>query len=270
MSMMRNGRVALLRDRHRGSILMETVLVMPLLLLLIFGIVQFALCWTARQMTVYAAFCGARALTVISPRDNAQVAVDNAAKLALSWMCLVDGDESQDVKIPGWGRILGSGSVNRRVTTQICTYYDANGIERLADGNGTPIRNGDNGVRVNFDDIGDDRHQFAAVRVAFRYPLLILPFGVNRIIGTAINSTSDENLARINGNSSDFYSNLSASVSNPNDDGYGLPFMTFVETCVLPMPYSTRNFPWGGFDDMDVLGGQSSITNFNWLGGAGW
>ena len=255
---------------RRGSILMETVLVMPLLLLLIFGIVQFALCWTARQMTVYAAFCGARALTVISPRDNAQVAVENAAKLALSWMCLVDEGESQDVCIPGWGRVHGSGSVNRRVTAHICTYLDANGIERLADGNGTPVRTKDDGVQVRFDDVGDDGHQFAAVRVTFKFPLLILPFGVNRIVGTAVNSTEEESLRRISGTNPDFYKNLSDSVANPNDDGYGLPFMTFAETCVLPMPYSTRNFPWGGFDDMDVLGGRSSVTNFVWLGGPGW
>ena len=33
----------------RGSILAETVLVMPLLLLLIFGVIQFALIWTAKK-----------------------------------------------------------------------------------------------------------------------------------------------------------------------------------------------------------------------------
>ena len=54
----------------RGSILAETVVVMPLLLLLIFGIIQFAQVWMARQFVVYAAACAARAMTLAGLSAN--------------------------------------------------------------------------------------------------------------------------------------------------------------------------------------------------------
>ena len=44
-----------------GTVLMECVLVLPLLTLLIFSIVQFALIWYAQIMTHYAAYNAARA-----------------------------------------------------------------------------------------------------------------------------------------------------------------------------------------------------------------
>lgn len=208
-----------------GSVLMETVIVMPILLLLVFGIVQFALCWTARQMTVYAAFCAARAITVVSPWDDRQSAVENAAKIALSWVCAVDEPENETgVAIPGWGRIDGSGSANNRIRVEI-----------LANGDSQP---------------------FVATRVTFRYPLLIPGMAVNRIFGRAAGGSVNVN------RKANFYGDLAQAASAPNDDGYGYPYMDFTETCVLPMPYSTRNFPVGGYDDMLSLGGSATNRTF--------
>lgn len=57
---------------RKGTVLMECVLVMPLLLMLIFSIVQFALIWYAQIMTHYAAYNAARAALVYHPGEYRQ------------------------------------------------------------------------------------------------------------------------------------------------------------------------------------------------------
>ena len=229
MSVMCNGRVALLRDRmvgrsprdrRCGSVLAETVLVMPLLLLLIFGIIQFAQIWMARQFVVYAAACSARAMTVVHPDEQADAA-DKAAKLALSWLCLAEADtesENEGVEVPGWGLIPGSRSVDRRVTTE--TLFD--------------------GV--------DDTNPVVGVRVGFRFPLLIPGMAINTILGNFANR--DQPLTQ----GADFYGNLAQASRNPIVDIDGWPYINFQETCILPMPYSPYNFPKGGYDGCRING----------------
>ncbi len=228
MSVMRNGRVALLRDRC-GSILMETVLVMPLLLLLIFGIIQFAQIWMARQFVVYAAACAARAMTVVLP-DEQPDAADKAAKLALSWLCLVEADaesKNDGVEVPGWGLIPGSRSVDRRVTVKV-----------LKDGDGKRY------------DGTKDENPFVGVTVKFRFPLLIPGMAINTIIGNFADRDRDQPLAQ----GADFYGNLASASSNPIVDIDGWPYINFEETCILPMPYSPSNFPKGGYDGCRING----------------
>lgn len=57
-----------LKDEH-GSIMLETVLVLPIFVLIIFFIIQITFVWTAKQMTYYAAYSGARAALVYNPAD---------------------------------------------------------------------------------------------------------------------------------------------------------------------------------------------------------
>jgi len=216
---------------RRGSILMETVLVMPLLLLLIFGIIQFAQIWMARQFAVYAAACSARAMTVVQPSEQAEAA-DNAAKLALSWLCLVeDGSESGNagVEVPGWGLIPGSRSVDRRVTTQVLQVNE-NGGWRPLDGT-------------------SDDYTAVGVTVSFRFPLLIPGMAINSILGNFANRSSQQ-LAQ----GADFYGNLARASRNPIVDIDGWPYIDFQETCILPMPYSPLNFPKGGYDGCRING----------------
>jgi Flp pilus assembly protein TadG len=210
-------------SRNRGSILAETVLVMPLLLLLIFGVIQFALIWTAKQMTAYAAFCATRAIMVVPPAEQQKYARD-AAKVALSWMSLADGGAGSRVSIPGWGAVPGSGTIETRIQRD----------------------DGDNAVKI-LEDGTDDSNPVAAVRVTFRFPLLIPGMVVNKIIG---NSKRAQILS-----SSDFYGNLSVAANNSNLIS-GWPYIELTETCVLPMPYSTANFPTGGFNGTDIYGGS--------------
>lgn len=208
----------------RGSILAETVLVMPLLLLLIFGVIQFAFIWTARQMTAYAAFCATRAIMVVTP-DEQRDAAQDAAAVALSWMCMADKRESP-VSIPGWGGIPGSGSARR--------FSEGGRVE-------TTILGGCNGVDS----------PIAGVEVRFRYPLLIPGMAVNKVIANSVN-------ASVLGGNPDFYQNLNTAAGNPNTDIDGFwPWIELSEKCVLPMPYSTEKFPARGFEGTDIRGGGS-------------
>ena len=243
---------------RRGSVLMETVIVMPIILLLIFMIIQFAHVWIARQMVVYAAYCGARSLLVISPDDTdptPQEAVQTAAQIALSWICLADGGANATgetrLDIPGWGEIPGSGSASRdwrqrndwRVKAEILTYTNSAGVVCYFDGNGTPtVTRYKDAFNV---DTGNDDMPFVAVKVTFRFPLLIPGMGVNAILGNQANGNQD-GVRPTTGDETDFYKNLATMADNPVlIDGW--PYVTFSETCVLPMPYSTRNFPKGGY-----------------------
>jgi len=212
------------RDRRSGSILAETVLVMPLLLLLIFGVIQFALIWTAKQMTAYAAFCSTRAIMVVPPAEQQKAARD-AAKVALSWMALADAGRGSRVLIPGWGSVLGSGTIEQRLQRD----------------------DGDNAVKI-LEDGTDSSKPVAAVRVTFRFPLLIPGMAVNKIIG---NSKRSQTLS-----SSDFYGNLKTVAEN-YDAISGWPYIELTESCVLPMPYSTEQFPVGGFSGTSLSGGGS-------------
>lgn len=204
----------------KGSVLMETVIVMPIILLLIFMIIQFAHVWIARQMVVYAAYCGARSMMTVLPDEQAPAA-DRAAKLALSWICLADlgsAEKSGGVSVPGWGLVGGSRSVDRRVKTQVL----ANGVSQ----------------------------DCVACRVTFSFPLLIPAFGVNAILGNAVNGDADGNRPGL-GTSSDFYGELARVTANPKglDENDPWPYVTFTEVCALPMPYNPRNLPLGGYGD---------------------
>lgn len=58
-----------------GTVLMEAVLCLPLLLFLVTGIVQFARIWEARLLVQYAAYNAARAALVYNPADYGDASV---------------------------------------------------------------------------------------------------------------------------------------------------------------------------------------------------
>ena len=244
--------------------MMETVIVMPIILLLIFMIIQFAHVWIARQMVVYAAYCGARSLMVIAPNDTnptPQEAVQTAAEIALSWICLADNSAAGDagrLTVPGWGKIPGTGTrtwsnaqPNGRVKAEILKYVEKVGneeIERYYDGNGTPKET--RYLDAYTVDTGNDEKPFVAVKVTFRFPLLIPGMGVNAILGNQANNNQQGVRPTTGETETDFYRNLATMAGNPIlIDGW--PYITLSETCVLPMPYSTRNFPKGGYAGTD-------------------
>ena len=215
-----------------GSILMEFILVAPLMLLLISMVLQFAHIWTARQITAYAAYCATRAIMAVPPGDEQKNAAQKAAEVACSWMALAGTRPNEETLIPGWGSIPGSDSVSKRVSVEI-----------VRSGTGEP---------------------FAEVTVHFKFPLVLSLAG--RMISLFVNNDNpnraqdgsygaperrrgsrwygedigDETVMDENGNA------VNRKGARWGEDGK-FPLITLTETCILPMPYSTANFPAGGY-----------------------
>lgn len=115
------------RRKHgarRGSVMMETVLILPWFLLVGFGVVQFSFLWVARLMTDYAAFCAARAALVYNPADTVCGDETNvsyqAARQILAWMSFSAPHTGGDAPtVPGWGRIPLSGDIDRQLRVEV-------------------------------------------------------------------------------------------------------------------------------------------------------
>ena len=116
--------------RH-GTVLMECVLVLPLLTLLIFAIVQFALIWYAQIMTHYAAYNAARAALVYNPAEYStggsfkvsegpcwQAACQTLAWVSSSpdWNSSTLGEKgAYRLSVPGWFSIPYSDHIAQQV-----------------------------------------------------------------------------------------------------------------------------------------------------------
>ena len=109
---------------RRGTVLMETVLVLPILTLLIFAIAQFAYIWYAQIMTHYAAYNAARAALVYNPsqysngNDLMQTSGPcwNAAVQSLSWVSAsTDSTERSNLTITGHLQVPGSSYIKSQV-----------------------------------------------------------------------------------------------------------------------------------------------------------
>ena len=272
-----------------GSVLMESILVFPLLLLLISMILQYAHIWTARQITAYAAYCATRAIMTVPGAEEKQRAANNAAWLACSWMALAslpgsspaadgsskkvhvgklsgemsggseisedevinldDGSpQSDEVLIPGWGTIPGSNSVKARVTTKIESWGESVG--------------------------GKSYEPYVSVTVTFKFPLL-MPLAGRMISWFAHQSRTEAeefdygHHKLTGGNARGWVGEETVMDSEGNlvDRGRGstttwgaegkYPAIELTETCILPMPYSTANFPEDGYSKNLLMGGGS-------------
>ena len=83
----------------RGSMLMETVIVMPLLLALVFGALQIAHIHAARQIASYAAFAAARA-TLAGKNDEEESDAKRAAQRVLCFLAAVPDGLHDGVMMP--------------------------------------------------------------------------------------------------------------------------------------------------------------------------
>ena len=84
-----------------GSILMETVLVMPLFLAMVMGALQFAHIYIGKQIVNYAAFSAARS-TLSAKAGDEQAKAEEAAKRILGWLILSPEKESNGVLMPDY------------------------------------------------------------------------------------------------------------------------------------------------------------------------
>lgn len=261
---------------HRGSVMMEFLLVAPLMVMLISMILQFSQIWIARQITAYAAYCAARSTLCVNSSEQNKAAW-HAAMSVCSWLCLaglstdeastlaeskvetnwnkyhtlteeVDDDDSvftdvtaarpdTEYEVPGWGTIPGSSSRKARVD-----------------------------VMVN-------PSSHASVTVRFKFPLLMplagkmISWSVAHQKETAAIYNSEtgewedgETYYAIHSGWHEGRETVMDDEGNAVDRTYALygedgrfPFVELTETCVLPRPYQTTkfksdryNYPIGG------------------------
>ena len=84
---------------ERGSMLMETVVVMPLLIMLILGALQMAHIHIARQVVSYAAYAAARA-TLPVEKSKEKEAAEKAARRVLCWLVATPDSMHDGVLMP--------------------------------------------------------------------------------------------------------------------------------------------------------------------------
>jgi len=106
---------------RRGTMLMEAVLVLPLLMVMICCIFQLSGLAMARVMTEYAAYAAARTLVVSSAADRFDLVHEAAARaLAPVSGCPNTGVPTAKwarsaIRYPGWGQWLDAGWLDRQV-----------------------------------------------------------------------------------------------------------------------------------------------------------
>lgn len=149
-----------------ASMLMEAVIVLPVLVMLIFAIIQFANVLMVQQLVEYAAYCGARATLTC----NALQAHGHAKEAAMRVLAPVSLSKEKDSSAtgphdyPGWGKLIGTKEISDQVEVELSPDPLV-----LADG-----------------------LKYVGCKVTFRYPLLVpIPSykttnGVIRLEGKAV------------------------------------------------------------------------------------
>ena len=128
--------------KRRGSIMMEAVMVLPLLVMLIFAVLQFSAIVVAREMTEYAAYCACRAALTSNFGRRFDRGKDAACRvLAPLSLSTSGGGAAEYIYYPGWGKLGKAGDI----ANQVKVSYDLVGT--LAD--------------------------FVSCQVKFKYPLIM-------------------------------------------------------------------------------------------------
>ena len=212
---------------HSGTVLMEAVLCLPLLLFLVTGIVQFARLWEAKLLTKHAAYNAARAALVSNDADYGYRdprgrivfnthggAVWLAAVNTLAWKSATfstKGDGA-DYGFPGFEgdsgfRADSSAFIRDQVRVVSSQSWESNGMVR--------------------------------VTVAFRFPLLFSVFALGSVQG---HEDGDDDLRPL--------VHDTALDTRPRSSwDAGIPHFRLVESCVMPKPWSTRFYPRVGANE---------------------
>ena len=117
------------RDGANGSMLMEAVVCIPVLLVMILGCMQIAHIWFARQLVQYAAYASARVLLSTPDQDYEKSVASGgaawqAAARVCSWIALSQPEGSEEIEVPGWGKVPGSGDMESKVRLKLGTAGD--------------------------------------------------------------------------------------------------------------------------------------------------
>ena len=196
------------RAGKRGSVLMEFVVSMPVLLTLVFLVVLFAQIWTVRQMVAYSAFCAARSMLSAGPAEwSAGKAKTSrcdhvAASRVLAWVN--EYGPGAGKKVPGWGDIPESAGVDDRL--EVASTFVAG--------------------------------QYASSKVVYRFPLLVPVAG--QMVSFLAKHSADESRYMAIGSPSLMW-------SGEEELFGGVPYIELTETCVLPLPYDPSAQPMNAY-----------------------
>ena len=238
----------------RGSVLMEFVIVAPMLLLLIFGIIQFAYIFMAKQLTFYAAYSAARTALVYNIKDYTK-------------STKADDSDSSDDFLPDRGPLylaactvmswmnFGDGSADfpffPKGTADVWWQVRISGKERIVK-------------------LGSDKLPTVAVTVHYYCPLLVPLVGDMLAYVLAGKVDSSGSVPKKNDSweifgwvPGDDYSTAMQSVTltedTPKKKIYrynGIPVVHLQETCYMVKPYKTSTYariPTGDLDYMRSL-----------------
>lgn len=194
-------------QRDNGSMLLEFVISMPILMVLAMLILQFAQIWTAKQLVAYSAFCAARSTLCVNGSE-AQSASEFAARRVMAWSNILGVGGLGDLvgmRVPGWGVIPETAGIDRdqRVTVRLDSK-----IQDLSAGLPANVR---------------------AAQVTFRCPLLV-PVAGQMISWYAYGGHYSED---------DWETFGWTGKKRPS----AFPYIELTETCILPLPYSTASLP---------------------------
>lgn len=225
-----------------GTVLMEAVLCLPLLLFLVTGIVQFSRIWEAKLLTRHAAYNAARAALVYNVADygktNELRQIEFFERKGVAWAAAANtlawksatfdsGGPSHDMAIPGFG-----GDPHDVVTNSAFIRSTGRVFQ------GGRWRAGGQ-VSINRSKSWES-NGFVRVTVRFKLPLLFSLFSLGAMRG-------EDDMEEPYGPDSDDPAPLvhdTALDVKPRtawDDE--IPHFTLEESCVLPKPWSTLWYP---------------------------
>ena len=230
----------------RGAVMLETVILLPVILIIIFYLLQMIFVLLAKEVTYYAAYCGARAALVYNPADYADTnrvgsgggVVGEAPCTVLSWISQsVEGSEplkiaasDGDYEVPRSENIRNQVSV--KIVEGLSLPYSEEELKKL--------------------NIEKLKEPFPIVRVTvtFKCPLLI-PLGGRIFAGLANSPFQSEAKDTV----STFAEVVAAGAAKEDKRGWLYNYIEVQETCSLAKPYNTATFPLVPEDDKYILRG---------------
>ncbi len=258
-----------------GSIMMETVLVLPIFVMIVFFVIQMTFVWTAKQMTYYAAYCGARATLVYNPADYGATkqgdgswktggpvrsgVVHQAACAVLSWISWSIGgmdmsggsglfyssagalNELNNFKV-GTFSVPMSSNIRNQVSVEV-SEFESIGSNGNSGGGAASI---------------EDQFPAATVRVRFRFPLFIplggpvvaYFFGANQGGIKTYDEKAGSSAIGVGGfsatNGSQVHANLQSTGNYTESGNWKFYSIVLEESCTMAKPYKTDTYPVTG------------------------
>ena len=233
------------RASEAGTVLMESILVMPLLFTLVFAIVQFALVWYAQIMTHYAAYNACRAALVYHPTAYAQPKETTdadgqkdtewifdaqkgvcyeAACRTLAWVGFSPDNGAGSYGIPGWGTIPASSHIANQVRIDPGKSRDGVGV-----------------VLPQVDAAYTNLTPSVCVRVEFDYPLHIPVIG--KMLAYFLRQEETHPSTWETTGWMPTAEGIAASESSDSlHKTMGTDYVTLHAYCALPKPWATSRF----------------------------